>query len=209
MKHRYLFSLLLLLLLVGCKSPHKMKAGTISLEVFVYNDPEKNLYNSYRLPISTLYFLDNDFIEKVPPTPDSMALNNYAYIQKGLFIKLDNLSGIKTIKATLPLSAKKFGAVFVDKPVPFYEKREELRDTVFNGYNYRRVRIVTGMEYSVFYIHQVDSVIPYSLAPQFDKDYHGILNRIDSYDKVNGRFISLRMKVTPGIPELIYKSFKN
>jgi len=207
MKHGY--ALFLLPLLLGCGSETKMKAGCIKLEVFVYNDPGGNPYDSYRLMVSTLYFLDDEFIEQVPVVSDTTGIPPFAYIREGKFVPLNGLAEKKELLTFYPLSEKHFGAVFVDTPVPFYDKREELPDTSFNGYNYRRVRIVSQEDYSVFYIHQTDTVLPFSLSPRFDMDYHGILNRIDTYEIKKDRFISLRMQVSRGIPELVYSTLKN
>ncbi|MGV8135062.1 MAG: hypothetical protein AB2L20_07600 [Mangrovibacterium sp.] len=204
MKHGYV--LFLLPLLLGCGSETKMKAGCIKLEVFVYNDPGGNLYDSYRLPVSTLYFLDDEFIEQVPVVSDTTGIPPFAYIREGKFVPLNGLAEKKELLTFYPLSEKRFGAVFADTPVPFYEKREELSDTSFNGYNYRRVRIISPEDYSVFYIHQTDTFLPFSLSLQFDRDYHGVLNRIDTYEIRNDRFISLRMQVSRGIPEPVYST---
>lgn len=208
MFYRYCFPLLLILLL-GCNGKTKMKSGSIRLEVFVYNDPSGNLYDSYRLPISTLYFLNDRFIEQVPVASDTAEFPPFAYIREGMFAPLNTLNEKKEPLNFYPLSEKNFGAVFLDMPVPNYDKRTELPDTSLNGYHYKRFRVVSQEEYSVFYIHQTDTILPFSLGPQVEKDYSGILNRIDTYEIKNDRFISLRMHVSKGIPEIVYFSLKN
>ncbi len=208
MLYRYYF-FLLLILLFGCKGKTKMKSGCVNLEVFVYSDPGGNLYDSYRLPISTLYFLDDEFIEQVPVVNDTAGLPPFAYIREGMFAPLSRLAEKKESLDFYPLSKKNFGAVFVNVAVPNYDKRVELPDTSFNGYHYKRFRVVSQEEYSVFYIHQTDTILPFSLGRQVEKDYVGILNRIDTYEIKNDRFISLRMYVSKGIPEMVYSSLKN
>lgn len=207
MKHGYIVFLSLLLL--ACDSKIRMKSGCIRLEVFVYNDPGGNLSDSYRLPLSTLYFLDSEFIEQLPEMSDTAGFPPFAYIREGMFAPLNGLTENKEPLDFHPLSKKNFGAVFVNMPVPNYANRVELPDTSFNGYNYRRIRITSKEDYSVFYIHQTDSILPFSLAPQVETDYGGILNRIDTYEVTNDRFISLRMHVSKGIPELVYSTLKN
>ncbi len=207
MKHGYIVFLLVLLL--GCDSKIRMKSGCIRLEVFVYNDPGGNIHDSYRLPLSTLYFLGNEFIEQLPDMSDTTGFPPFAYIREGMFAPLNGLTENKEPLNFHPLSKKNFGAVFVNIPVPNYENRVELPDTSFNGYNYRRIRITSKEDYSVFYIHQTDSVLPFSLARQVEADYGGILNRIDTYEIINDRFISLRMHVSNGIPEMVYSKLKN
>jgi len=201
--------LVLLILVSGCRDKIRMQSGSIKLEVFVYNDPGENLQNSYRLPLSTLYFLDDHFIEQVPDMSDTTGFPPFAYIREGMFAPLNGLTENERPLSFHPLSKKNFGAVFVNMPVPNYDNRVELPDTSFNGYNYRRIRIRSKADYSVFYIHQTDSILPFSLAPQVEEDYGGILNRIDTYEIANDRFISLRMYVSKGIPELVYLTLKN
>ncbi|WP_423128521.1 hypothetical protein [Gaoshiqia sp. Z1-71] len=186
-----------------------MKSGCIKLEVFVYNDPGGDLYDSYQLPISTLYFLDDEFIEQVPITNNTTGFPPFAYIRDRMFAPLNTLVKKKELLDFYPLSRKNFGAVFVNMPVPNYDIRRELPDTCFNGYNYKRIRVASNEEYSVFYIHQTDTILPFSLGYQVEKDYGGILNRIDTYEIKNDRFISLRMYVSKGIPEMVYSSLKN
>ena len=201
--------LVLLILLSGCRDKIRMQSGSIKLEVFVYNDPGGNLHNSYRLPLSTLYFLGDHFIEQVPAVDDSLGLPPFAYIREGMFAPLNRLTKEGKALKFYPLEKKNFGAVFANTPVPNYDKRVELPDTSFNGYHYRRIRIVSREDYSVFYIHQTDTTLPFSLAPQIELDYNGILNRIDTYEIKNNRFISFRMHVTKAVPELIYFTLKN
>ena len=200
--------LVLLILVSGCRDKIRMQSGSIKLEVFVYNDPEGNLQDSYLLPLSTLYFLGDHFIEQLPDMSDTTGFPPFAYIREGKFAPLYGLTENEKPLSFYPLSKKNFGAVFVNMPVPHYANRVELPDTSFNGYNYRRIRIRSNEDYSVFYIHQTDSIPPFSLAPQVEADYGGILNRIDTYEITNDRFISLRMHVSKGIPEMVYSTLK-
>ncbi|MEL7589601.1 MAG: hypothetical protein AAGU19_23000 [Prolixibacteraceae bacterium] len=207
MKSKIFF--VLLILLSGCRDKIRMQSGSIKLEVFVYNDPGGNLQNSYQLPLSTLYFLGDHFIEQLPDMSDTTGFPPFAYIREGMFAPLSGLTENKKPLSFHPLSKKNFGAVFVNMPVPNYANRAELPDTLFNGYNYRRIRIKSKEDYSVFYVHQTDTTLPFSLAPQIESDYNGILNRIDTYEFTNDRFISLRMHVSMGIPELVYLTLKS
>lgn len=207
MKSHIIFALLIFF--SGCRGQIRMQSGSIRLEVFVYNDPGRNLHDSYRLPLSTLYFLGDHLIEQVPAVNDSLGFPPFAYIREGMFAPLDRLTKERKPLKFYPLEKKNFGAVFVNTPVPNYDKRVELPDTSFNGYHYHRIRIVSREDYSVFYIHQTDTTLPFSLAPQIERDYSGILNRIDTYEIKNDRFISFRMHVTKAVPEMIYFTLKN
>ncbi|MFV0591546.1 MAG: hypothetical protein ACK5M7_09190 [Draconibacterium sp.] len=197
------FVIFLVLALFSCNNRHYMKAGTISLMLYVYNDPDGNLYDSYEIPLSTLYFYNKRFIEKVPDRP------GFTFIANDTYLNIHDLSGLGGDKSPVPLKNKSFGAVFTETVFPNYSNREIMADTVLNGLPFKRVRIVTEEDYSVFYIHKNDTVLPYSLSRQFDVDYRGILRRIDSYNYLSGKFYSLRMSFKPELPRAVYNAFKS
>ena len=201
---RLLIIILFFHLLFACKKKVK-EAGHIQLEAAVYHDPTGDLYNSDLMTISDLYFIGDTFLEEIPFYNDSLGIPQYAYIKSGNFGQGNSLQEAFNSSSVKPINEKKFGAIFSPPAVPGYDSREPLPDTAFNGYHYKRMKIVNDSSYSVFYIHQTDTLIPFSLAPQVDKDYKGWLNRIDTYDKTNNRFISLRMSVTDTIPKSFYE----
>jgi hypothetical protein len=189
--------------MLSCNGKHYMKAGTISLMLYVYNDPDDNLYDSYEIPVSDLYFYGDRFIEKVPEMPGFVLISN------GTYSVVRDLSNLDDVVSNGSLINKSFGAAFVDTVFPNYTNRIDLADTVFNGLSYKHVRIVTEEDYSIFYINETDTVLPYSLSKQFDVDYDGILSRIDSYNYYSGKFYSLRMSFKPELPKTIYETFKS
>lgn len=195
--------LLLFLVMFSCSGKHYMKAGTISQTLYVYNDPDDNLYDSYEIPVSNLYFYGDRFIEKVPEVP------GFVHISNGTYSVVRDLSNLDDVVSTGSLINKSFGAAFVDTIFPNYTNRINLADTVLNGLSYKRVRIITEEDYSIFYINETDTVLPYSLSKQFDIDYEGILSRIDSYDYHSGKFYSLRLSFKPELPKTIYETFKS
>ena len=203
-----LFILLAIPLIFACKKKIQKHAGHIQLEAAVYNDPTNDLYNSQLLPVSDLYFMGERFIEKIDYHTDSLNIPKFGLIENGKVILANTLDELSSSNHTLDVPEKKYGALFSLPPVPDYERREAMNDTTFDGYNYKRVRIVTDSAYTVFYIHQTDTILPFSLAPQIDNDYKGVLNRIDTYDKMSDRFVSLRMTVTDTIPQSIYNHLK-
>lgn len=205
MKH--LFILLILPLFFACKDKIK-EAGHIQIEAVVYNDPTGDLYDSQLVEISDLYFIGSYFVEKITYQNDSLGIPKFAYIKQGKFTKGNSLEELQNNIFFQEVSEKKFGALFQPPAVPNYSKREAMPDTAFNGYNYKRMKIVNDSAFAVFYIHQTDTLIPFSLAPQVDKEYKGVLNRIDTYDKINDRFVSLRMTVTDTIPKSLYDVLK-
>ncbi|TDO01391.1 hypothetical protein [Sunxiuqinia elliptica] len=197
------FLLFLFLVVLSCNSKQYMKAGTISLMLYVYNDPDDNLFDSYEIPVSDLYFYWDRFIEKVPDMPGFVLISNDTYSV------VRDLSNLDDVVSNGSLINKSFGAAFVDTVFPNYTNRIDLTDTVINGLSYKRVRIITEEDYSIFYINETDTILPYSLSKQFDIDYEGILSRIDSYNYHSGKFYSLRMSFKTELPETIYETFKS
>lgn len=177
-----------------------MKAGQIRLELVVYNDPDGNLYDSFQFPISTLWFVDDTFLEQVPRLTPDIPVPAYALIRDSVFAPMDNWNSSVVVLPFYPLREKHFGAAFLNTSVPCFDKRQQLNDTVLSGLFLKRFQIVTPEEYSVFYLHPTDTVIPYSLSPQFEHEYEGIVVRIDTYERKRGRFLSLRMKYQEGVP---------
>ncbi|MCL4638343.1 MAG: hypothetical protein M5Z89_05070 [Olivibacter sp.] len=205
MKHLFIF--MILPFLFACNNNVK-EAGHIQIQAVVYNDPTGDLYDSQLLEISDLYFMGSHFLEQIPYHNDSLDIPQFAYINQGKFIQSNTLEELKSNNNFQDVVNKKFGAIFEPPAVPQYDKRQPLPDTSFNGYNYKRLKIVSDSAYTVFYINQTDTLIPFSLAPKIDKDYKGVLNRIDTYDKINDRFVSLRMTVTDTIPKSMYDVLK-
>ena len=194
----------------GCNRP-EIKSAKVTVEATVYNDPDGDLYDSFILPISTMYFYEGHCIEELPEALDSTLSSGTfgAYIYDQKFAPLSRLEDIEMVVPDSPISEKKFGALFSQPPVPNYDSREELTDTIFNGRNYKRFKIVSDSDYTVYYLNLTDSIYPYSLAKQFEKDYKGSLDRIDSYDIVNNRFTSLKMAVSDTIPSRYYSSLQS
>lgn len=182
------------------------KAGRIQIEVAVYHDPNGDLYDSELVQISDLYFVGTRFLEHIPYYNDSLQIPRFTLINldEGNTIAANDLNKLQKCNTYRDLSKKKYGAIFLPPPVPDYGTRETISDTIFGGYNYKRLRIVNDSSYSVFYVHKTDTMLPFSLAPQISKDYPGQLNRIDTYDKINDRFVSLRMTVTDTVPLKIF-----
>jgi len=190
-----------LVLLSGCDRRKVMKTGQIRLELVVYNDPDGNLYDSFQLPISTLWFVDDIFLEQVPRLTPDIPVPAYAFIRDSLYAPMDNWNSSEAVLQFNPLRQKHFGAAFLNRAVPGFDNREQLNDTVLSGMFLKRFQIVTPEEYSVFYLHPTDTVIPYSLSRQFEQEYEGIVVRIDTYERKRDRFLSLRMTYQEGVPQ--------
>lgn len=208
MKIDFFLIFVLLTGLSACKQRPVMRQGTIQLELYVYNDPGGDLYNSCRVPVSTLYFYRNCFLEKLPVEAVRQNLPAFVLIRDSLFMPLESLLPPGNNDLAYPLRAKSFGAGFLRRNHPGYESRKQLTDTTITGVQYQRFELITPSEYSIFYLHPTDTLVPYGLSGQFECDYAGFVQRIDSYEFHGGRFLSLRMQLSPDIPKTYYQFLK-
>lgn len=180
----------------------KSTAGRINIEAMVYNDPQGDIYNSYLVDISTLYYLEDELVEVVK-TEDSLRYS-FINLRDSVFATASNVRGLMEENVFSALSRKRFGAVFDAENLPGYQNKEALPDTAFEGYDYKRIRMVTDSSYNVYYLHQTDTVFPFSFHRELEEEVGGMLNRVDAYDKTNDRFISLKMIIRDTIPESMF-----
>jgi hypothetical protein len=61
------------------------------------------------------------------------------------------------------------------------------------GKQYKRFEINSPWNYTSFYVYPTDTILPYSLYKHAEKDYHGRLERIDSYNKRTDIFVTLQL----------------
>lgn len=194
--------------LTSCSEKKTKRNGKIDVQLLIYNNPTEDPYDMFVLPISTMYFEKNNFLEIVQNYENGLPTGQgFALVNKESYAVFDDLNSISEIKPNLPLKDKNVGVKFVNDIVD-YSKRENLADTILSGLKYKRARIVSDSAYTVFYIHQTDTILPFSLSKQFDKDYNGVLNRIDTYEKFENRFTSLRLSVSDTIPKQYYNALK-
>lgn len=203
--------ILILLVIISFSSCNKSKreSGKIEVQLMVYNNPSVDPYDAFLMPISTMYFKQNTFIETLQQYKDGVPLpeQSFALVKDNLYDVFSDLNAISEVKPNKAVKTKDVGVKF-DTDIVDYNRRENLTDTVLNGLKYKRARIVSDSVYTVFYIHQTDTILPFSLSPQFDKDYNGVLNRVDTYEKKHDRFTSLRMNVSDTIPQRFYNALK-
>jgi hypothetical protein len=204
-----LILLFIAVLFISCNNRTKKDIGKISLEIYVYNQPSKNIYDAEKMNISTMYFKDDNFIEVLPNFNHDNHHIPYAFISGDKFAKFNDLNKINELSRFYNIAKKNFGVKFLNDSIKNYDIKKMLSDTSFNGYNYKRVAIATKEDYTVFYIHQTDTILPFSLSKQFDKDFNGILNRVDTYEIKKDRFTSLRMTVSDTIPSKFFKALKS
>jgi len=197
--------------IVACDGKKKKHSGTIKIDLYVYNDPRGNAYDSFHLPLASLYFIGDEIIEEIPANRET-ARNapSFAYVKKGRYAALSELSEKNSPALEFRLlSEKDIGIRFIADTLHGYGQRTDMTDTAFNGFSYKRTRIATKEAFAVFYIHQTDTVLPFSLAPAFERDYRGVLNRVDTYEYGPDRFTSLRMSVSDTVPKRFYDALKS
>lgn len=201
-----------IILTVGCNQRKKVKSGRIDIEMYIYPDASLGGEEAIHFPISRLYFSGDNFIEVLPKYTDSISQLPFVFIQNGekytRFKDFNTISDIDVAKFK-DVAKKTIGVKFKNDSITDFSKREALTDTVFNGFNYKRYKIVSPDAYTVFYVHQTDSLLPFSLSNQFDKEARGILNRVDTYEMKEDRFTSLRLTLNDTIPADIFKALKS
>ncbi|WMC08272.1 MAG: hypothetical protein PQ275_28910 [Elizabethkingia anophelis] len=126
--------------------------------------------------------------------------NAVYFIQDSLYYDLGQnnsgnviISDIKKKQKGQSIFDKKAGAIFTKEWVPNYEHRKNISDTVLFGKTYKRFEINAPESFTRYYIYPTDTILPYSLYKQADKDYKGRIERIDSYNKKKDIFVTLQL----------------
>ena len=200
MKLKTLFLLCLLAILpYSCRKEIKSEKGGIDLISNVYFDASKGLEQMQSFHLSKLNYLGNQIIEFVPDHSFPEINMQTYFMQDSLFYPVENdnesiiLSEVaKTQKPQLVWN-KKEGAIFSKEQILNYRNRRKLSDTVLFNKKYKRFEINSPWNYTRFYIYPTDTILPYSIYRQAEKDYGGRLERIDSYNKKTDIFVSLQL----------------
>jgi len=187
---------------VSCNRAVKKRAGRINIRLVVYHDPLNDMHNVDVVTISTLFFKSGHIIEQLEDADGQL----FAHIYGDRFCTAATIEELLETPRERPLADKKNGISFASHSIEGYERRERLTDTSFNGYDYRRIAIAGDSVYTLFYVHRTDTVLPLSLGRQPEREYGGILNRVDVFDKRTNTFSSLRMAVSDTIPNRIYQA---
>lgn len=200
MKIQLLLSFFILLFaLNSCQKNIKSEKGGIDLISNVYFDASKGLDQMQSFHLSKMNYSQNQFIELVPD-------HNYSEVNKQIYFIEDSIcypigaSGSNVIlkdisKRQISQSVweKKEGAVFSKDWIPNYRNRRNLSDTMLFKKKYKRFEINSPWNYTRFYIYPTDTILPYSFYRHAEKDYHGRLERIDSYNKKTDIFVTLQL----------------
>ena len=191
----YLF---LLFALISCHKEIKAEKGGIDLISNVYFDASKGLNKMQNFHISRLNYQNDSIIELVPDLEFPEMTTASYFIKDSVFYDLNNntssvLSELQKKQKPTSVYAKIIGAVFTKDPVLNYRNRRKLSDTILFKKKYKRFEINSPWNYTRYYIYPTDTILPYSLYKEVGKDYHGRIERIDSYDKKKDIFVTLQL----------------
>ena len=191
----YLF---LVFVLISCHKEIKAEKGGIDLISNVYFDASKGLNKMQDFHISRLNYQNDSLIELVPDLEFPEITTATYFIKDSVFYDLNNntssvLSELQKKQKPISVYSKTIGAVFTKAPLLNYRNRRKLSDTILFKKNYKRFEINSPWNYTRYYIYPTDTILPYSLYKEVGKDYHGRIERIDSYDKKKDIFVTLQL----------------
>ena len=187
-----------LLSIVSCKEKVISKKGGIDIISNVYIGASKNLENRKSFLISRMNYSGDSIVEIVPEPELPEMSRHLFFIKDSVFYPLEpaeNLLLSEISKKMKPLLVfdKSAGAIFSNDPIPNYRNRRNLSDTILFNKKFRRFEINSPWNYTRFYVYPTDTILPYSLYKHAEKDYHGRLERIDSYNKETDIFVTLQL----------------
>ena len=192
----YLF---LLFALISCHKEIKAEKGGIDLISNVYFDASKGLNKMQNFHISRLNYQNDSIIELVPDLEFPEMTTASYFIKDSVFYDLKDhnasaiLSELQKNQKPTSVYTKTLGAVFTKDLLLNYRNRRKLSDTILFKKKYKRFEINSPWNYTRYYIYPTDTILPYSLYKEVGKDYHGRIERIDSYDKKKDIFVTLQL----------------
>ena len=200
MKVKSIFILsILTIFLISCHKEIKSEKGGIDIISNVYFDASKGLNKMQNFHVSKLNYQNDSIIELIPDLEFPEMMKATYFIKDSIFYNLENdnvsavLSEIQKKQKPNLVYTKKNGAIFTKDPIINYRNRRKLSDTVLFKKNYKRFEINSPWNYTRYYIYPTDTILPYSLYKEVGKEYHGRIERIDSYDKKKDIFVSLQL----------------
>ena len=200
MKVKSIFILsILTIFLISCHKEIKSKKGGIDIISNVYFDASKGLNKMQTFHVSKLNYQNDSIIELIPDLEFPEMTRATYFIKDSVFYDLENdnasavLSEIQKRQKPTLVYTKKNGAIFTKDPIINYRNRRKLSDTVLFKKNFNRFEINSPWNYTRYYIYPTDTILPYSLYKEVGKEYHGRIERIDSYDKKKDIFVSLQL----------------
>lgn len=200
MKLKLIFLLNASLFIVSsCHKEIVSESGGIDLISNVYFDASKGLDKMESFHLSKINYSQNQLIELVPDTSFPEINKQTYYIKDSLYFQLgqaeNNIIFSEVFQKQKALSVwdKKVGAIFSKDWILNYRNRRDLSDTVLFNKKFKRFEINSPWSYTRFYIYPTDTILPYSFYRHAEKDYHGRLERIDSYNKKSDIFVTLQL----------------
>ena len=185
--------------LFSCKKEVKSEEGAIDIISNVYFNASKNLDSMKSFHVSKLNYMGDSIIEIVPDLQIPEMTSGKFFIKDSIYydIDIDNqsvlLSKITQSQKPKLVYEKGVGAIYTKEPLLNYRNRKNLSDTILFGKEYERFEIKSPWNYNRFYIYKTDTILPYSLYKNVEKDYGGRLERIDSYNRKTDIFVSVQL----------------
>lgn len=200
MKLQQLFSFIIILsVITSCHKQIESERGGIDLISNVYFEASKGLDQMSSFHFSKMNYLRNEIIEIVPDHNYTDINKQVYWIQDSIYYTLGSpernavFKDIFKRQNSQSVWEKKEGAVFSKEWIPNYKNRRNLSDTVLFTKRYKRFEINSPWNYTRFYIYPTDTILPYSFYRHAERDYHGRLERIDSYNKKTDVFVTLQL----------------
>ncbi len=189
----------ILISLLGCHKEIKSEKGGIDLISNVYFEASKGLDKMQSFHVSKISYSGDMVIELIPDLTFPEINKQVYYIKDSICYQLgllDNniiFSDISDRHKPLMVWKKNEGAVYSKEWIPNYRNRRNLSDTLLFKKKYKRFEINSPWNYTRFYIYPTDTILPYSVYRHAEKDYHGRLERIDSYNKEKDIFVTFQL----------------
>lgn len=184
----------------SCHKKIKSDKGGIDIVSNVYFDASKNLDKIQSFHLSSLSYSGDSIIERIPDVDVPEITQQIHFIKDSLCYTIENenpggiiLSDIVKKQVPILVENKKGGTLFSNEKIPNYRNRKDLSDTVLFQKKYKRFEINSPWMYTRFYIYPTDTILPYSIYRHAENDYHGRLERIDSYNKKTDIFVTLQL----------------
>ena len=199
--HKILFPILLFLLTtISCHKEIKSDKGGIDVVSNVYFEASKGLNKIQSFHLSSLNYSGDSIIERIPDVDAPEIIQQIYFIKDSLCYTIENenpgkiiLSDIIKKQKPVLVEKKKGGTLFSQEKIPNYRNRRNLSDTILFKKKYKRFEINSPWMYTRFYIYPTDTILPYSIYKHVEEDYHGRLERIDSYNKKSDIFVTLQL----------------
>ena len=199
--HKILFPILLFLLTtISCHKEIKSDKGGIDVVSNVYFEASKGLNKIQSFHLSSLNYSGDSIIERISDADAPEITQQIYFIKDSLCYTIANedpgkiiLSDIIKKQKPVLVEKKKGGTLFSQEKIPNYRNRRNLSDTILFKKKYKRFEINSPWMYTRFYIYPTDTILPYSVYKHVEEDYHGRLERIDSYNKKSDIFVTLQL----------------